>query len=349
MRLFINQTMSQMKKVNKIPILIVVLLIGVNFSCSLDEELQSTLNKEQGTEFLTGSADIDALLQSAYEAMRLPYQDQSRYWAATEHTTDEAMGPTRGGDWDDNGVWRVLHDHTWDADHAFLGDTFNDLLNIVFRTTDLLNYEPTAQQEAEALMLRAYVMFSVADGWGQVPFREPGGNLLDAPNVLSGSDAVDKVIADVERVMSDLPDGPAYRANKDAAKVLLMKAYLNRGVFANRQSPTFDVADMNTVISLADEIIQSGKYSISDNMYDNFAPNNDVISTENIFTNQNRPGIPGPGNSVRARWFCTLHYNQNPSGWNGFTTIADFYDKFDPNDQGLKLTIQVTQMYLDSK
>ena len=27
-----------------------------------------------------------------------------------------------------------------------------------------------------------------------------------------------------------------------------------------------------------------------------------------------------------------MHYNQNPSGWNGFTTIADFYDKFDETD-----------------
>lgn len=325
-----------MKNINKISFLVIVMLLGSVFSCNLDEELQSTLNQQQGADFLTGSTDINALLQSSYDAMRLPYQDQSRYWAATEHTTDEAMGPTRGGDWDDNGVWRVLHDHTWDADHAFLGDTFDDLLTIVFKTTDLLNFDPSPEQRAEALMLRAYVMFSVADGWGQVPFREPGENLLNPPNVLSGADAVDKVIADVEQVMNDLPTGPAHRANKDAGKVLLMKAYLNKGVFANRESPTFDAGDMNTVISLADEIITSGNYSVSENVYDNFAPNNDVISTENIFTNRNVAGQPaGEGNSVRSRWFCTLHYNQNPSGWNGFTTIADFYDKFDSNDQRL--------------
>ncbi len=28
----------------------------------------------------------------------------------------------------------------------------------------------------------------------------------------------------------------------------------------------------------------------------------------------------------------TLHYNQNPSGWNGFATLADFYGKFDASD-----------------
>lgn len=321
-----------MKKINKISFLVIVMMLGGIFSCNLDEELQSELTKEQGEEFLTGSADIDALLQNAYEGLRSPYQDQSRFWAASEHTTDEAMGPTRGGDWDDNGVWRVLHDHTWDADHAFLGDTFNELLQVVFKTTDILNYEPSAEQAAQSLMLRAFVMLSVADGWNQVPFREPGENLLNPPNVLSGADAVDKVIADVEMVMNDLPDGPTHIANKDAGKVLLMKAYLNKGAFANRESPTFDAADMNEVIKLADQVMAGG-YTISDNVYDNFAPNNDIISTENIWTNENRGGVSS-GN-IRSRWFCTLHYNQNPSGWNGFTTIADFYDKFDPNDMRL--------------
>jgi len=27
------------------------------------------------------------------------------------------------------------------------------------------------------------------------------------------------------------------------------------------------------------------------------------------------------------------HYNQTPGGWNGFTTLAEYYDKFDPNDE----------------
>ena len=322
-----------MKNLNKISFLISLMLLGGVFSCDLDEELQDTLTKEQGETFLTGSADISALLQSSYEGLRGPFQDQAQYWAATEHTTDEVMGPTRGGDWDDNGVWRVLHDHTWDADHSFLGDTFNNLLQVVFSTTNILTFEPSASQAAEALFLRAFVMFSVADGWDQVPFREPGENLLNPPQVLSGAAAVDKVIGDVEMILSDLPDGPTYHGNKDAGRVLLMKAYLNKGAFANRQSPTFDAGDMNEVIKHADDIILPGKYSISDNVYDNFAPNNDVISTENIFTNENRGGVSS-GN-IRSRWFCTLHYNQNPSGWNGFTTIADFYDKFDPADKRL--------------
>jgi len=152
--------------------------------------------------------------------------------------------------------------------------------------------------------------------------------LLDA-DVLSAQEAMDFIVSEVNAIMSDLPDGPAYVANKDAAKVLLMKTYLNRGTFLNRESPTFPSSDMNEVISLADDIIGSGKYSLG-GYFENFAPNNDAISTENIFTHENRGGASS-GN-VRSRWFCGLHYNQNPSGWNGFTTLGDFYDSFEAGD-----------------
>lgn len=315
-------------KIQKIAL--VLLSFGV-FACSnLEEELRQDLTGEQAQKIINERADVSALLQAVYEGLRNPYQDQSRFWAAQEHTSDEVIGPTRGPDWDDNGVWRVLHNHTWDADHAFLGDTFNELLQVVFNATNVLNFNPSASQAAEARLVRAFVVFTVADGWNQVPFREAGENLLDAPRVLKGDEAIDFVISETNAILGDLPDGPTYLANKDAARVLLMKAHLNKGTFADRANPKFDAADMTRVIELADQIINSGKYQLADNMFDNFAPNNDQISTENIFTNLNQGGISS-GN-VRSRWFATLHYNQNPSGWNGFTTIADFYDKFDPAD-----------------
>lgn len=302
------------------------LLIGA-FACTdLEEELREDLTASQASELV----EVSALLKSAYDGLRLPYMDQSRFWAAQEHTSDEAIGPTRGPDWDDNGVWRVLHSHEWNADHAFLGNTFSELLQVVYNTTDILNFSPTAEQEAEARFLRAFVMNSVVDGWGQVPFREAGTSLLaDAP-VLSAQESVDFIVSECNAILSNLPDGPTHVANKDAARVLLMKTLLNKGAYLNRSSPSFDAGDMNTVIGLADEIINSGKYTLADNYFDNFAPNNDAISTENIFTGLNEGGVSS-GN-VRSRWFCTLHYNQNPSGWNGFTTLGDFYMSFEDGD-----------------
>ncbi len=296
-------------------------------SCSnLEEELRQDLTTDQGAKF----SDAASFLTAAYNGMRNPYQDQSRFWAAQQHTSDETVGPTRGGDWDDNGIWRSLHAHSWNAEHDFLSATFNELLQVVFLTTNMLQFNPTAQQAAEARYLRAFVVLSVADGWGQVPFREAGSDLLLDAQVLGPQEAVDFVIKEVDAIIKDLPDGAANKANKNAARVLKMKALLNKGAYLNRSAPTFNAADMAAVVALADEITATGKYSLETSFYDNFAPNNDAISSENIWTAENIGGVTS-GN-VRSRWFCTLHYNQNPSGWNGFTTLGDFYDKFEDGD-----------------
>ena len=289
----------------------------------LKEELREDLPEGE-------TPDPNALMQSVYDAMRLPYQDQSRFWAAQEHTGDAGLGPTRGGDWDDNGIWRSLHNHTWSADHDFLGSTFSELLQIVFATTNLLQFDPSAQTAAESRMVRAFVINSVLDGWGQVPFRKEGSSLLEDAEVLSAQAAVDLIIAEVDAIMNDLPESPVNRANKDGARVLKMRTLLNKGMYLNRENPSFDNGDMDQIITLADAIISSNKYSLATNFYDNFAPNNDQISTENIWTAENIGG--SSSGNVRSRWFCTLHYNQNPSGWNGFATLGDFYDSFEDGD-----------------
>jgi starch-binding outer membrane protein, SusD/RagB family len=313
-----------------IRLLYLVLPMLIVISCTkLEEKFNGDLTEDQigGG----GNTNTAALLKGIYDAMRTPYQDQSRVWAAQEHTSDETIGPTRGGDWDDNGVWRVLHVHRWDGDHLFLRQTFEDLGGIIYSSTDILRYSPTAAQEAQARFLRAFAMFSMLDGWNQVPYREPGGNSLEAPQVRVGMDALNYIIEEVNDIVADLPNGPANVANKDAARVLLMKCYLNKGVIANRQTPVFEAADMDQVIALADQVIASPRgYAFAPNYFDNFAPNNDVIGTENIFTAENVGG--SSSGNVRSRWFATLHYNQNPSGWNGFTTLSDFYNKFDASD-----------------
>ncbi|MCK7558462.1 RagB/SusD family nutrient uptake outer membrane protein [Chitinophaga sedimenti] len=315
---------------------VAIAALGLTYSsCTkLDEKLGSTITKSQADSVIK----VPALLKTAYDALQLPYQDQSNYWALCEMTSDEAVAPTRGGDWDDNGVWRALKLHAWTPDHTHVNDAFNNILTAEFAATNVLNFNPSAQQSAEARFLRAWTMFSVLDGWGQVPYRQPGDTLLNPPKVLVGNDALTFIVSELEAIINDLPAGPpatpAYTANKIAAKTLLMKCYLNKGAFTNRQAPTFDPADMTKVVALADEIIGTGNFSLANNIFDNFAYNNDAISTENIFTQQNGPGLSTArgGNSSFCRWAPTLHYNQRPSGWNGFATTSDFYDKFEAAD-----------------
>ena len=205
-------------------ILIVSALVIAAGCTKLEEKLGSQTTAGSGS---GGGVTAATILAGTYDAMRGPYQDQSRVWAAQQHTTDETIGPTRAGDWDDNGVWRVLHSHQWDPNHGFLADTYRDLGRVVFSGTDLLRFNPTPQQAAEGRFLRAMAMFSLVDGWDQVPYRENTANSEEVPQVRAGTAALDYIITELNAIIATLPDGPAKRANKDAARVLLMKCLLN--------------------------------------------------------------------------------------------------------------------------
>ncbi len=301
------------------------LLLG---SCTdLTEEINDGLVPE------AGNVDVQSLLNDAYTTL-WQFQVQDNIWSLQEHSSDEVMGPTRGTDWDDNGVWRTLHDHTWDAEHNFIRNSFNSMGRGLYLANNVLAFSPSQEQELAARFLRAFYMYIFVDHWGQVPLREAGSDIaLTDPTVLNSTDATNFIISELEAILPNLPDNTdAWVASKDAARALLAKMYLNKGVWTgDRANPSFSAADMNKVIEYCDAIISSGNYAIDEDYYDNFRPNNDQVSSELIFSSKNDGGIQG--GEIRARWHMTLHYNQNPSGWNGFCTIADFYDKFDdPND-----------------
>jgi hypothetical protein len=293
-------------------------------------KLDEKLNGQIGNSGVS-SGNVSALLNASYTAMRSPFQGPYGWWALQEFPTDEAIVPTRAGDWDDNGAWRALHLHRWAPDHGRISEVFRNLNSVSYVSTNLLQFNPSAIQAAQARFLRAFAQFAILDGWGQVPYREPGEDVTQPSKVRTAVQEIDYLIAELKAILPDLPEGPVFNANKDAAKILLMKCYLNKGAFLNRASPTFDQADMNAVITLSNEIINSGKYSLSTKYYDNFAPANDQLSKENIFTAQNIGGSDAGG--LNSMWIAGLHYNQTPNGNNGFSTLSDFYDKFESTDQ----------------
>ncbi len=297
------------------------------------------LNEEFRGELEEGSSEVSAsgLLVTAYTSLNTPYQQDQR-WVMQEISTDAAIAPTRGGDWDDNGIYRAIHQHAWNADNGFMNSTFVSLGTAMYNAKNVLRFNASAQEKAEARFIIALTVFDFLDLYGVVPFRD-GAALEDfriAPKVMQAQEAVDFLISELNAIISDLPDnGPslAYVANKNAAKTLLMKTLLNKGTFLNRQTPAFDAAEMTQVITLAKEITTSGKYSVSaaGKYFDNFAPDNDVKSTENIFTLLNSNGVRG-GN-VNRTWNTISHYNMLPGGWNGWCTLSDFYDKFHEDDE----------------
>lgn len=313
----------------KIAFAILVTVAGV--SCTkLDQKLNSTLTQSQTANAL--SADL--LLQTAYTDIGNPYSDMGNIFALEEVVADECLVPTRGGDWDDNGKWRALHQHTWTIDgvDAILNQ-FNNLNKIQFDATNVLTFKTTDAQASEARFIRALALYQLFDLYGQYPYRNPGDNLLNAPQVKSGQEAIDFIISELTDIIPKLPaSNPSNRATPDAAKFLLMKCYLNKGAFLNRANPTFADADMQQVITLGNQIINSGKYALDSNYFRVFSPVN-ANNKDGIFTYANTSGVQVGNSGIDNRWWSTLHYNQYDkyapqAGWNGFSTVAEFYNTF---------------------
>lgn len=287
------------------------------------EEVDSVVIGDGGG---TTIGDPTELLASTYSDLST-FTDQAGIYSLYEHTTDEMIPPTRGTDWGDNGVWRQLHAHTWDPTHAYVVSSWNLLNQRAYKCNQVLAFDPTPAEAAEAKFLRAFFMWHVMDLFGVVPFREFGEGVDVNPRVFSRPEAFDFIVKDLEEALPGLPDtGPAAanpKASKAAANALLARLYLNRAVYtaAAPEGPyTFDNADMDKVIAYADAVTASG-YSLEDEYFLNFTT---AASKELIFTS--------PTGSAENRYRMTLHYNNNPDGWNGFATLADFYATFEDDD-----------------
>jgi hypothetical protein len=315
----------------KFKVLGLVLVTAVGCT-KLDEQLNSTLTNSQTANAL-GDAGVGLLLQAAYTDIGGPFTAQDLVFSLQENSTDESLVPTRGGDWDDNGVWRVVHSHGWDANHSQVLNVYNALNKINFDATNVLAFSPSAQQAAEARFIRALSLYQLLDLYGQFPVRNPGDNLLNAPKVYAGAEGADFIISELNAIITSLPaKSDPNKANKTTGNVLLMKCYLNKGAWANRSAPTFADADMQKVISIGNAIIAEGNYSLATEYFSNFDVDNGT-SKENIFTYVNTTGVNANNSGVNGTWARTLHYNSytpaNPNaGWNGFSTMSDFYNSF---------------------
>lgn len=314
-----------MKIINKV--VIISFFSAVIFSaCTNLEVIESDSEFVLTTDDGTQTADPVALLDASYKALSA-LTDQANIYSLSAHTSDLMIPPTRGVDWGDNGVWRTLHAHSWDASHAWVKNAWNQLNERVYNVNRVLASNPSPSQAAQAKFLKAFYMYQVMDLWGQVPFREVTEGVDVDPRVYTRAEAFDIIVADLEAAAADLEvlgPGQNVTASKAAANALLARLHLNKAVYtaANAEGPyTFDNADMQKVADYCDAVAADG-YSLDDDYFNVFTAGS---ASETIFTS-----IEG---SPENRWYMTLNYDQNPSGWNGFTTLADFYDSFEEEDQ----------------
>ncbi len=94
--------------------------------------------------------------------------------------SDEAMLPTRGGDWYDGGLWQSLYLHTWNVGCSASNDTWkylykvivqcNESLEQLYKHKDMLSADRYKMVDAEVRALRTMYYIYLLDLYGRVPY-----------------------------------------------------------------------------------------------------------------------------------------------------------------------------------
>ena len=197
-------------------------------------------------------------------------------------TSDEALLPTRSGDWYDGGLWQRLHLHTWDPGDDPLKETWNYLYKVIVMSNqaiEALDGKPQWRQEARAI--RALYYYELLDLFGRVPVVTSTKVSMSSVAQSSREKVFEFVVSELEAVAGDLPLarsnylGTYYgRITRPVAWFLLAKLWLNAPVYAG-------VEDYETVVRYCDLIAGAG-YALSIDYASNFEIHNEN-SVENIF------------------------------------------------------------------
>ncbi|WP_288153179.1 RagB/SusD family nutrient uptake outer membrane protein [uncultured Prevotella sp.] len=228
-------------------------------------------------------------------------------------TTDEAMIPTRGGDWYDGGFWQSLYKHSWTASDNALYNTWNYLYKVVMmcdQSEKILNERRALLTDAqlnEALAevrgLRAMYFFYLMDMYGRIPLVTDATTPVDSIRQSERSETFRYIYNELESVAPSLPDVHSNLQNdyygrftRPVAYFLLAKLALNAEVYADDDWTDGVRPDGRTIMldvdgqtmnawkacqAWCDKITAEG-YELESNYAANFAVHNET-SRENIF------------------------------------------------------------------
>ncbi|MBQ8046954.1 MAG: RagB/SusD family nutrient uptake outer membrane protein [Prevotella sp.] len=230
-------------------------------------------------------------------------------------TTDEAMLPTRGGDWYDGGFWQHLYLHTWTANDNELYATWTYLYKVVMlcnrslarldQYQSLLTTEQLAAYKAEVRALRALFYYYLMDMFGRIPIVTSEDVPLSDIRQSERSEAFKFIVDELQSAVSSLPlgrsnqEGEYYgRITRPVVWFLMAKLMLNAEVYLdddwtdnNRpegSQTVFNLTDVpqgnvwETCIAYCNKLTDFG-YRLEEDYAKNFAVHNEA-SVENIFT-----------------------------------------------------------------
>jgi len=301
--------------------------------------------------------DYTALLGSMYSNLASNYA--ITYWRMQELSTDEAILPARGGNFDDGGQYRLMHYHTWTYDHPYVNaiwqwgfgggiNNCNFVLSVL--NTSKLDTVTKLAYINEVRAMRALYYFFMMDTYGNVPI------ITNYPvDSLPATQPQAKVFAFIESELKAIAQQLPSKTNNAATNItqygrptkamafaLLAKLYMNSTIYTG-------TSRYNDVVAMADSIQNNTNYFLDARYRDIFLPTNGPQINETIFAVPYDQQIAGN----QFTRFGFYYYLVNAYGFNvgesiAMSTTPEFYARFNiPGDFRTKTWLAGPQFYPD--
>ena len=327
-----------------------ILALGLS-ACNLEETPKDQIGEEEAFQnsslvYLNTVATLYNEIGGGGGSQGLGGPDRGIYDLNTI-TSDEAIIPKRGSDWEDGGLWMNLYQHKWSVDNAIIKGSWDYLYRVIGKVNGSLdklaslnteggenNVIPTYQAELRAF--RAMFYYYLLDLFGNVPLVVTSEQKISDVKQSPRSEVFGFVVKELTESLPLLNDansskpGRYYgRITKPVAYFLLAKLALNSKVYADDNwadgvadgEYTFKINDTSmdawtATIYFCDKITEMG-YKLEPNYLQNFAVKNES-SVENIFVIPMEPGTYNARNMMMVR---SRHYEHGKAfsqdGWNG--------------------------------
>lgn len=259
-------------------------------SCTdLDVDVKSKL-----TDYPNSEIAMEGKMADAYYAFRKPLgNDYNRYQT---FSSDEASGLSFDGDYYDGAENVNPTLHTFQANNT-PGNWWSDLASGITKCNKLINElsaDTTAMARrytANLRTVRAFYHFILMDSYGDVPILN---KLYDCNEAIERqprkavAEFIEKELLESLPNLSTASNASTYgKPNKWMAEALLVKLYINWGVYTCAHVADYDPATtanpkLNEAVKYCDDIIRSGLFNLSDNyrkkfLYDNGSQIKDFI------------------------------------------------------------------------
>lgn len=252
---------------NIIKMTLAAAMLGITASCTdLDVDVKSKY-----TEYPNDPVAIEGKMSDVYYSFRQALGNN--YNRVQTFSSDEATGVSFGTDYFDKGenIHPSIHNFMSGDDPA---SYWTDLASGITKCNKIIEeFKETPKVAAPARLMRAFYHFILMDSYGDVPVLDhlPADNeaVVRSPRK-EVAEFIEKEVKECLPDLSDKNDASTYgKPNKWMAEALLVKLYINWGVYTCGDVTKYDVATtknskLDECVKYCDDIIGSGLFNLND-------------------------------------------------------------------------------------